>query len=349
MKRAKILIIGLLTVVLLAGLVLSLGCAKPAEEEEKLLIVMLMQYGPIDFFVPARIAGEDLAEEYGFDFEFRFPADYDLLEMIAMIETYLAKGEVDGLVVEAGDPASLLPIIRQVKAAGIPVVLTNELVREAAYVKEEVYDGYCGADGSTIGEFHGELVEKNLLGEGVWAKAVGFEGTGVVEGKVAYLTDLPGAMNLETRITGARDYLAQFPGIVDVGLYDGTVDMAKAKEVVTAILTAHPDLAALISVSAPGTTAAGMVIEELDLVGKVIFAGMTPSEPSLELVKSKAIASLVCQDVYAQGYLPVKALVEYLLDGVPIPKWLPGGVSIVTLENVDEVIEKGIYQKYGLE
>lgn len=333
MRKAKILIIGLLTVVLLAGLVFSFSWAK-TKEEEKLLIVAVGQYFGIDFFIPTRTGGFDAAEKYGVDFTWLFPTDYDIMEMITIIETVLAKGEVDGFVLEAGDPDVLIPVLKRIKEAGIPMVCTNELY------EHDYFDGFCGADGIEIGKMHGKLVEKNLLGEGVWAKAVGYKGTGKVEGKIAYLTDAPGALNIEMRIKGARDYLNQFPGIVDVGLYDATVDIAKGKEVVTNILTAHPDLAAIISPIAPGTTAVGMVVQEMGLTGKVIVAGMTPLPQTLELVKSKAIASLVCQEVYDQGYLPVKHLCEYLLNNKPIPRFMPGGFEIVTLENLDEVLER---------
>ncbi len=333
MRRAKTLIIGLLTVVLLAGLVISPGCARPAEEEE-IKIVSVFQYGTIDFFVPTRIGAEDAAKEYGVDFEWLGPPGFDILEMIKIIETVLAKGEMDGLMVELGDPDALLPVIQRVKDAGIPVVLTNELF------EHELYDGFCGADGLAVGALIGESMELDLLGEGVWAKAVGYEGTGEVEGKIAFLTDLPGAMNLELRLKGARDYLAQFPGIVDLGVYDGTVDMTVSKEVVTNILTAHPDLAGFISVCAGPTAAAGMILEEMGLSGTVVVAGMDLLPMTLELVKDEEIASLVGQNPYYQGYLPVEALARYLLYDTPIPRWMPTDLEVVTLENVDEIIAR---------
>jgi len=331
MRKAKTLIIGLLTVVLLAGLVLSPGCAKPAEEE-KLLIVNIYHYGEEPFFRPFVVGIEDAAEEFGVDFIYRFPSNYDFLETIKIIETELAKGEMDGLIVETGNPDGLVPIIKRVKEElGIPVILTNELY------DHEAYDSFCGASGIEVGEVIAKEMELNLLGEGDWAKLVGYEGTGEVEGKIAFMLDAPGQLNVEMRVKGARDYLSQFPGIVDLGVYDQTQDIVKRKETVVNVLTAHPDLAGICnSAEAVGM---GQVIEELGLSGQVILCGMDLVPPTLELIKSGVVASTVDQNPYGQGYLPMKAICEYLLYDTPIPKWLPTDLIAITIENVDEYME----------
>ncbi len=346
MKKAKTLFIGLLTVVLLTGLVLSTGCgAEPEEEEEeeeeeKLLIVSVMQYGADVFFLPHHLGAVAAAEEYGVDFDWLLPASYDFQDMIAVLETVLAKGEVDGFVLEVGDPSALLPMAKLIKAAGIPMVITNELIKTADYISEEVYNSYCGADPIEVGELMAKQVELNMLGEGVWAKAVGYEGTGEVSGKMAFLLDSPGSLNNTLRCQGSQDYMAQFPGVIDLGVYDVTHDYAKGMEVCIDILTANPDIVATLAGGGMATAPSAMAVLEMDLVGKVIVVGMDYMPPALDLIKDKVIAALIGQNPYDQGYLPVKALAEYLLYGTPMPKWLPTALEVVTLDNVDEIIER---------
>ncbi len=334
MRKAKTLIIGLLTVVLLASLVFSPGCARPAEEEEKLLIVAAVHYPTHASLVPPRIGAEDAAEEYGVDFEWLGPPDWDILGLIKTIETVLVEGELDGLMVETTNPVALVPVIKRVKEAGIPVVLWNELN------EQEGFDHFCGADGIELGKLIGESMELNLLGEGVWAKAVGYEGTGEVSGKIAFITDAPGMASLEMRLKGAKEYLSQFPGIVDVGTYDVTITIPGAREATTNILIAHPDLAGFISVGSGPTEAAGMTVDDMGLSGKVIIAGMDTLPLTLQLIQDKVVASTQGQGYYYQGYLPAKALAEYLLYGTPIPKFMPTELETVTLENVDFIIER---------
>ena len=310
----------------------------PPVEEEKLQIVCVLQLATIDFFAPSSIGAKDAGEEYGADVIWTGPPTFDVLEMIGMLETFLAKGEVDGFVIEAVDPDQLLPIVKQITEAGIPVVLTNELF------EHDYYDGFCGSDAAIVGMSLAEQMEEILLGKGVWAEAVGYEGTGEVEGKIAFLNDTPGALNSGMRAYAARAYLAQFPGIVDLGIFATTMELSEATEVCINLLVAHPDLAGFIPVGVGPTTAAGLAVEKMGLAGEVIIIGMDPMPESTQLVKSKVIASQIGQNTYDQGYLPVKAICEYLVNDVPIPKWMPSGLYLVTLENADYVLERLLEQ-----
>ena len=111
-------------------------------------------------------------------------------------------------------------------------------------------------------------------------------------------------------------------------------------EVCIDILTANPDIVATLAGGGMATAPSAMAVLEMDLVGKVIVVGMDYMPPALDLIKDKVIAALIGQNPYDQGYLPVKALAEYLLYGTPMPKWLPTALEVVTLDNVDEIIER---------
>lgn len=61
-------------------------------------------------------------------------------------------------------------------------------------------------------------------------------------GKVALLTGVPGAFNLEERIRGFKDGIAQYPGIeivTTVACYD---DINRGVQVVEETMQAYPDL-----------------------------------------------------------------------------------------------------------
>ncbi len=342
MRRAKTLIIGLLTVVLLAGLVLSPGCARPEVSgveygQEKPLIAVVLQYATIDWAAPLHAGMMDAAEEYGVDTVFLGPASWDIMDVISIIETLLAQGEMDGLVVEAIPPSALYPIVKRVQdELGIPVVLTNELV------EHELYDGICGVDSEAVGELYAEIMISEMLGEGIWAKAVGYEGTGEVEGKIVYLRGDMASRNEGIAIDRTREILSQsqFPGIIDLGQFEGTPDKTIAREVMTNILTANPDLAGMITGECASAIGAAMAAEEMGLTGEIVIIGIDLYPQGLELIQSGQIAAIVDQGVYQQGYLPVEAIAKYLLYDTPIPHWMPTDILTVTIENVDEVIER---------
>ena len=255
-----------------------------------------------------------------------------MIELKSISKNY---GEVDGFIIGCENAASLYTVGQRIKdELGIPILITNDIQ------EYDLFDSFCGYDGLMMGETVSKQLELDLLGESVWAEEVGYEGSDPISGEIAFTIDAPGHRPTENAADGGREYMTQFSGIVDVGLYDTTADMAKAKEVITDILTANPNLTGFWAFGSTNTRAAGLVIEDLDLVGKVVVTGGDIDSSTLELVQSKAVSSLVGQNQYEQGYLPTKALIEYLVNGTEIPKFMPIEPEIVTLENVESIIER---------
>jgi ABC-type sugar transport system substrate-binding protein len=309
--------------------------SKAYAAQKKLKIAAVFQLGFIDFFVPTRMGAEDAAKKYGADFEWLGPHDSSIQTQISMIETLLVKG-VDGLVIEATEPANVAPIAKKAQDMGIPVVITNELTTEA-----KGFNGYCGADPIAVGTLQGKQLEQIMLGKGPWAGKWGYKG-GEVAGKVAFFMDAPGARNIEGRIQGGREYLKKFPKIVDVGKYDSTLSIEKGQEVANNFITANSDLKAIVNAGSVPTVAAGMAVRERDLTGKVIVVGMDLLPQTLRLLKDGIISVTVGQNPYLQGYLPVQAICEYLLNKKPIPERMPTDLEVVDLTNVDKIMQREV-------
>lgn len=297
-------------------------------------IVAIFQVGFIDFFVPTRLGAEKAAEECGADFTFMGPPDESVSGLISMIESVLVRG-VDGLVIETIDQKSMIPTGKKIQAMNIPVVLTNELT------EHEGFDGYCGADPLAIGKMQAKQLEMIMQGKGPWAKKHGYKG-GEVAGKVAFLSDAPGSANIEGRILGAQQYLKKFPGIEDIGKYDSTLSIEKGQEVITNIITAHPDIKAIINAGSVPAVAAALAVKERGLTGKVIVIGMDLLPQALRLVQDGVMAATVGQNPADQGYLPVKALCDHILNNKPIPKFMPTDLEVVDLSNVDEIYKREV-------
>lgn len=335
--RSSRLQIAITILVVLGFVIVGMGSFSKASagSQKKLKIAAVFQLGFIDFFVPTRMGAEDAAKKYGADFEWLGPHDSSIQTQIAMIETLLVKG-VDGLVIEATEPANLLPITKRAQDMGIPVVITNELTTEA-----KGFNGYCGADPIAVGTLQGKQLEMIMQGKGPWAEKYGYN-PGEVAGKAAFFMDAPGARNIEGRVMGAREYLKKFTGIVDVGKYDSTLSIEKGQEVATNIITANPDLKAIINSGSVPTVAAAMAVRERGLTGKVVVIGMDLLPQTLRLVKDGIIAVSVGQNPYLQGYLPVQAICEYLLNKKPIPEHMATDLELVDLDNVDEIMKREV-------
>ena len=239
---------------------------------------------------------------------------------------------MDGLVVQAGDPPQLKPVLDKAREMGVPVINTNNA---------NIYDGYTGfvgLDPQVAGLKLAENLIEVLKGNGPWAQKHNVKFDDLSKVQIAYLINIPGSANLENRIIGMRNYLSEnYPEIVDLGKFDSTTKVPSAKEVVDNLITANPDVTVFVCCASTPTVAAGSAVKDRGLTGKVAVVGMDLLPETLMLIDDGVIAFTLGQQQYMQGYMPVKLLAEHLINGAEIPKvWQPE-VEVVTMENVKEV------------
>jgi len=71
------------------------------------------------------------------------------------------------------------------------------------------------------------------------------------------------------------------------------------------------------------------------------FAGYDLEPDGLQALQEKKANILMGQGPYLQGYLPMMALYEHLLNGNPLAEgWADPGSEVVTQANVDDFIER---------
>lgn len=297
-----------------------------------LKIAMCLELPNIDFYTASKAGGIDAAAEDG-NAEILWLGSEDVSELLNIIEQQIDAG-IDGLCIQASNPASLITAIDKANAAGIPCVVFNNTM------EYDGYDGCVGMDPAVAGEGIGKKIESILSGNDKWSTKLGIESGSVPEGKIAFFLDAPGAYNLEGRKEGVMDVLGQYSDIEDIGSYDITSQgVAYAMEVVKNVITANPDIKVLCSVCSDGTSAIGLVIEELGLGDQVLGIGMDTNETTLSLVKSGVLPVAFNQDPYSQGYLPVKQIIDYIRNGTEIPKVTSTELITIGPDDVDEFLK----------
>lgn len=162
---------------------------------------------------------EDAGKELGFEVTWDGPVKSDAAEQVRVMEDVIAR-QVDGIAVSCNDPATLQPVIDKAIDKGVKVITWDadapDSKRILNYGVNQYSNGYRG----------GKLLAKLMEGKG----------------KVAYMTGVPGAFNLEERIRGFKDAMAENPEIEIVASDACMDDLAKAAEQVEARLRAMPDL-----------------------------------------------------------------------------------------------------------
>jgi rhamnose transport system substrate-binding protein len=250
----------------------------------------------IPYFEAMNTGGKKAAAELGnVEWLYQGPTQADAAAQADIVRSYIQQ-KVNTLIVAPNDPDSMAPLLAQAKDAGIHVATSDtdapSSVREA-FVNQATPDGI------------GQKLTDALLG------AMGGSGT------YAIVSCGQTAENLNSWIKVQQAYTAsKYPGakIVDI-VYAGE-DQAKATQMATDLMNAHPDLTGLVgecTSSAPGVAQA---VQDANKIGKVFTVGLgTPQSMKPYLVNGSSSAAILW-NVEDLGYLTAWAGAQ-LAEGKP--------------------------------
>lgn len=243
----------------------------------------------------------------------------DAAEQARVVEDVIAKG-VNGIAISCNDPTALIDVINKAVDAGIPVMCFDA---DSPDSKRFTYLGVSNYDG---GKAAAEILIK-YMGE---------------EGKVALLTGVPGALNLEERIRGFKDVIKDYPGIeivTTVACYD---DINQGVQVVEETMQAYPDLNGWFFVGIwPLFAERGSMPlwEEAAASGRCKTVAFDTLPEELQYLKDGLLVGLVGQKYWGWGYDSIQILYDYIVNKKEFPDWIDSGMDIVTIHNVDAMIE----------
>lgn len=237
----------------------------------------------VPYFEAMNAGGKKAAAALGnVQWLYQGPTQADAAAQADIVRSYIQQ-KVDALIVAPNDPNSMAPLLQQAKAAGIHVATADT---DAPSSVREVFVNQASVDG--IGQGLTDALMKSMGGKG----------------KYAIVSCGQTAENLNSWIKVQKSYTAsKYPQaqIVDT-VYAGE-DQAKATQMATDLMNAHPDLTGLVgecTSSAPGVAQA---VRDANKVGKVFTVGLgTPQSMKPYLADGSSSASILW-DVENLGYL----------------------------------------------
>lgn len=274
---------------LVLALVLAMGIASVsfAEEKSEQLYIEVACNSNLAYFYDHMLGCETAGKELGVRTEYVGPAEYDIDGMIAAFETAIAK-QPNGIVV-IGFEDTLGPIIDKATEAGIPCITVDGDVNNCERVC------FVGTGNYNAGYTGGKYL----------AEAIGGAG------KVALMTK-PGQDNLEQRIQGYQDALAQYPDIEIVQIADTQSDSVVAASAAASLLQMYPDLAGIACVEAAGGTGAYTAVKEAGKAGEVKIIAMDRDADVLTAIEEGVITASVAQQSALMSYMAINIL--YMLN-----------------------------------
>ena len=185
------------------------------------------------------------------------------------------------LAFSAIDPNAMVQTVKKVQKSGIRVLIhSDDLAKQVAR-------HFVGPD--------------QYYGQSAVAKAAAEELGG--KGKVALMEGVPGNMSSILRKRGAKDTLAKYKGIKVVGTWAANWDRAQGLKKAEDILTAHPDISAIIAVNDDMALGALQAVKARGKLGKIIVTGFNGVEEAVqEVYRGNMLATVLtfCDSVGKQ-------------------------------------------------
>ncbi|NPA92003.1 MAG: sugar ABC transporter substrate-binding protein [Chloroflexi bacterium] len=246
------------------------------------------------------------------------PVAADAAEQVRIMEDVIVRG-VDAIAISCIDPvACKYPIDKAVKA-GIPVMTWDSDSPQSLRFTS------WGIDNYRAGQVAAYLLVRAMGGRG----------------KVALLTGVPGAYNLEERIRGFRSLTSVFPDIEIVAVAVSNEDINLGVQVVEETMLAHPDLNGWFFVGMWPLFAergAMPLWESAAQSGRLKTVAFDTLPVELELLRDGYLSGLVGQKYWGWGYETVRIIYEHVVLGKQFPPFLDSGMDVVTRSNVDAMI-----------
>jgi len=247
-------------------------------------------------------------------------------QQIEIVETMITDDEIKGIVLAPQSATALVDVVKKAAAAGKPVVVIDSGLNGDAHISFVATDNYQG------GVMGAERLAKLLDGKG----------------KVALIRNIPGSASTEAREKGFLDTCQQkYPELEVVAKEYAMGDPTKANEVVSAILTANPELSGIFTANEPGAIGALNAVKGADKLGKVKIVGFDASPTLIAGIRDGSLDSTIVQDPFTMGKRGVEILVAKL-NGKDVPKEEKTPIELVTKDNLDTDKIKGHLAAYGI-
>jgi len=310
--------------VLAATTAVAVLLAAPAYAQTRIaLVVKSLGNG---FFDAANKGAQEAAGELG-DVEVIYtgPTTATAEAQIEVVNSLIAQ-QVDAIAISANDPDALVPALQRAMQRGIKVISFDSGVAEAGR------------------QIHLNPSETNLIGETIIKLAADYLPEG---GDVAILSAASTATNQNAWIEAAKAAIPEkFPNINLVATVYGDDDSVKSTEEARGLISAYPDLKAIIAPTTVGVVAAAQVVTDQNLIGKVNVTGLALPSEFKQFIDNGASQAVALWNPIDLGYSAIM-LADQLVDGTeaaPGATFSIGRVGEVTLDDTNSAAMAAPFQ-----
>jgi len=314
----------------LAALVLA-GCSTPGEggttggegclptspqeigewcpDGEPLDIVVIQGTSEHSFYNTVGIGARAAGEELGVNVDVQGAAEFSPTAQASVINAVI-ESKPDAIIIALTSPTALDPQLEAAARAGIMVFTVDNDTDN-----KELRWTNVGTDHVQSGNALAEVIAAN-----------------VSDAEVGVLASSPGPLVERLRIEGFTEGIDRAGDgltVLETQYCEG--DAAKCNGVTNAIVTANPDVKAIMAVGEQMGIGAGNAIRAAGLVGEVLVGSFDASPSQQRDLKDGTVQALVVQHPYQMGFEAVSIVTQYLEGGPISSPLLEGEVAVSDL------------------
>lgn len=303
-------------------LALAIPLAVPATaQDDKPKIGFLP--GVVDPFYQVMELGVNQAvKDFGLEVVTQFPESWNVTVQTPILDTYIARGDLDYIIIAPVDKEQMVAPLEKALEAGIKIITVDTFLGDGDYVNGPVTFplSYIGSDNVEGGRIAARALVEALGGKG----------------KVFVENTNPGVSSVEGRAQGFQEVIAQYPDMEFVGMEYCLDDATIAAEQVAAVLQREPDLAGIFGVNVYSAQGAGNAVKAAGLQGAVQIVSYDATMDAMENLRNDVVTMVLAQKPYDMGYLAVAFAMADWRGVTSLPKHVTTGFAILTKENMDD-------------
>ena len=265
------------------------------------------------------------ATDYGVTAQLEGPQDFDTQAELDSFNKAVASHPA-GIIVSVGDAVAMRTAINSAVAAGVPVITVDS----DAPLSNRLY--FIGTNNLEAGHLGGQHLLQHLHGK---ANVVFYS--------------ITGQPNIEERLKGYKDILADHPQIKIADVFDTKGDSGSAFDKTEEYMarTGDDKIDAFICLESSCGKSIAEVLKRKNANDRILIA-MDVDSDILAAIKDGSIDSTISQKPYTMGYVGLKALddihhnlpksfrISYAVDPFsPYPAFIDTGTSLIDKVNVD--------------
>jgi ribose transport system substrate-binding protein len=302
-----LLIVALVITSIYRSSVSSNGSAK--SRPKIIVILKAVDYSRLPFWQTVKDGAESASKDLDVDVTVLGPISETQVDEQIRIVRDAIQAKPDAIVLAAADYDRLVPVAREVKAAGIPLVTID------SFINSNDADTKIGTDNYEAGQKAGAALMEQLS----------------PGNRVVIMSYIQGASTAIDRESGVRDFLQEKAEIEGTVYSSGEADIAYEQAI--RLLHTEPEVKGIVALNDPTTIGAARALSELGREGDVALIGFDNSQSVLEFVQADVVRATVVQKPFNMGYLGIKVALE-LIEGKPADPFIDTGSQVINRGNM---------------